>query len=1047
MQEDEERIPGTVVRLQRYWYDETGAGYWDVEPGDGSYKDSGLTEEEYSEIVKLCADLARTWDVKNDEGKTSDTPSGGTDAGKTKGANDTEEGDELTYEAAVSEMLAYLNGIESDIESLADATSEEKYEGYHKANWKLDALRKEEKAHKITINAVVNNDTGEHELYNAFEACAALLDEHTPDAERGVWRRDWTFTQDEVYGLKGVHDLSRENLGWHDYDPLTEREAFALADESDIRTRWASADEPSYPYAPGCAFDVTDENGYWEFMSYGTGEHQALGEPFKVLFSYKAEIVSYPDADVWAPTLQHVDDTVNDWVNSDFDDDTQGLRPNVKDQLHAGDFVLPSLLEEAGKKAGDLIILSRPATSTESSHTSGAYVNYGDAPEEPEEPVEPIEPIDPTDPCEHEDLLTKGEDGAMTDGADGFCDKCGDCLHEKDSETGLCADPDCDHAGPCCKGEPTPGADVNVNPGEEETFSTQVFTAAAAAASAAAFAADATTGAGANTKPTYPESFIKEVTDWLDTATMDDLENMSDGYRLAIFGNQKKNAAGELLYLDENDAEKTVTDGGDPTRPVYDGTGDPELFDAYEARYAELTGDNLWSDLNWKSSLAHGYGLFRIAQAHIAGVVWQDDNYNGIQDAGENVRIPNVPVSLKRYWFGTDATGTGWHLDETFSQTTVSDGQGHWIFDNLDVAGKRMVGGKETTVLYGFEVTVDDLPKGYGVTHMNRGTATTDSDLNEDTKLIEPGDPQGGLIVLAQPSDRRDLVGNGAAYILGPNGTVWVISLSEDSDYNDTGLVPYALAAIAGVVFDDPEADGLQDETAVAVPGQKVYLDRMVIDVDAVGFNGASYAPTALAAVEGQKVRSDDGWAEVASMETDVDGAYRFDGLPMVDGNDKPYLYRVRSYMPDGKEWVAINAGSDENNDSDWGEAANSVIGAGGRVGITPAMSVLGAFQTVRTTPNAYGQKFNLLVPYNWVPEDGFSVDLGMTGDADAWRTLVFTTPWGTRLFYVKLPQTGDELLPWMVGLALVAALGLVLAVAARRRDDDDEEEEETPEE
>lgn len=59
----------------------------------------------------------------------------------------------------------------------------------------------------------------------------------------------------------------------------------------------------------------------------------------------------------------------------------------------------------------------------------------------------------------------------------------------------------------------------------------------------------------------------------------------------------------------------------------------------------------------------------------------------------------------------------------------------------------------------------------------------------------------------------------------------------------------------------------------------------------------------------------------------------------------------------------------------------------------------------------------------------------------------MFTTPWGTRLFYVKLPQTGDELMPWMIGLALVAALGLVLAVAARRRDDDDEEEEEIPKE
>ncbi len=84
-------------------------------------------------------------------------------------------------------------------------------------------------------------------------------------------------------------------------------------------------------------------------------------------------------------------------------------------------------------------------------------------------------------------------------------------------------------------------------------------------------------------------------------------------------------------------------------------------------------------------------------------------------------------------------------------------------------------------MLYGFEVTVDDLPWLRRHPYEPR-TATTDSDLNEDTKLIEPGDPQGGLIVLAQPSDRRDLVGNGAAYILGPNGTVWVISLSEDSD-------------------------------------------------------------------------------------------------------------------------------------------------------------------------------------------------------------------------------------------------------------------------
>lgn len=62
-----------------------------------------------------------------------------------------------------------------------------------------------------------------------------------------------------------------------------------------------------------------------------------------MLFSYRAEIVSYPDEDVWAPTLQHIGKTVNDWINSDFDDETQALKPNVEDAAsHAGDYTLPA---------------------------------------------------------------------------------------------------------------------------------------------------------------------------------------------------------------------------------------------------------------------------------------------------------------------------------------------------------------------------------------------------------------------------------------------------------------------------------------------------------------------------------------------------------------------------------------------------------------------------------------------------------------------------------------------------------------------------------
>ena len=145
-------------------------------------------------------------------------------------------------------------------------------------------------------------------------------------------------------------------------------------------------DQNGYEYVPGAGFDVTDENGHWQFLAYGTGLHQASSDSaaFKVLFSYRAEIVSYPDEDVWAPTLQHIGTEDNDWVNSDFDDETQALAPNVEDAAgHDGDYTLPAtdnLNDGSWRKAGDLIVLTRLADGSESSTTSGAYATYASQP-------------------------------------------------------------------------------------------------------------------------------------------------------------------------------------------------------------------------------------------------------------------------------------------------------------------------------------------------------------------------------------------------------------------------------------------------------------------------------------------------------------------------------------------------------------------------------------------------------------------------------------------------------------------------------------------
>jgi len=72
--------------------------------------------------------------------------------------------------------------------------------------------------------------------------------------------------------------------------------------------------------------------------------------------------------------------------------------------------------------------------------------------------------------------------------------------------------------------------------------------------------------------------------------------------------------------------------------------------------------------------------------------------------------------------------------------------------------------------------------------------------------------------VLAGVSTRPDLaVAGSSVHLAGPGNTAWVVGEGVDRDYNDTGLLPYALASIAGIVFEDPEGDGLKGSTAIGL--------------------------------------------------------------------------------------------------------------------------------------------------------------------------------------------------------------------------------------
>jgi len=75
---------------------------------------------------------------------------------------------------------------------------------------------------------------------------------------------------------------------------------------------------------------------------------------------------------------------------------------------------------------------------------------------------------------------------------------------------------------------------------------------------------------------------------------------------------------------------------------------------------------------------------------------------------------------------------------------------------------------------------------------------------------------------------------------------------------------------------------------------------------------------------------------------------------------------------------------------------------------------------------------FNLLSAYDWTPEVGRAVDLGVTG-ADLGKI-----PPLKKLF----PKLGDSI--WLfVGLAAALLLALILLLIARRKKNEEEEEEE----
>jgi len=166
-------------------------------------------------------------------------------------------------------------------------------------------------------------------------------------------------------------------------------------------------------------------------------------------------------------------------------------------------------------------------------------------------------------------------------------------------------------------------------------------------------------------------------------------------------------------------------------------------------------------------------------RAALGDKVWSDLNNNGTQDAGE-YGVPGVTVSLFRPGFGLD--GIAGNGDDALAVASmITDGKGNYFFSNLTPGD--------------YQLEFSTIPTGMLFTQQNT-----------------PGDNQNNTNSDAVPANAN-----------GRTGSI-TLSAGETDLTIDAGLTVPRPATIGNFVWDDFNANGLQDATEPGIGGILVTL-------------------------------------------------------------------------------------------------------------------------------------------------------------------------------------------------------------------------------
>ncbi|MEZ5057702.1 MAG: SdrD B-like domain-containing protein [Saprospiraceae bacterium] len=201
-------------------------------------------------------------------------------------------------------------------------------------------------------------------------------------------------------------------------------------------------------------------------------------------------------------------------------------------------------------------------------------------------------------------------------------------------------------------------------------------------------------------------------------------------------------------------------------------------------------------------SKANGLGdmepVCGLAPLQIGGMVWRDDNSDGIQDACE-VPLTNIQIGL-------------YNTNGTLLASVSSDSKGEYYFDNSNMGSNSLNRFTDYYVVFGingqYNTSNYQLNGNYFITRENVGMAPLNDRTDSDITLALGGIANGAFNLLPHLKVRT--------------GDYGFVDHSNDAGFTPENLNP--IAGIGGYVWEDLNQNGIQNNNEPAISNVRVQL-------------------------------------------------------------------------------------------------------------------------------------------------------------------------------------------------------------------------------